>query len=59
MEVENLTQEEMIKLMIDWAKAHRGISWYSGEEDAMRDLCRSALYAIGRDDTGGCVLCQS
>ena len=62
MEVENLTQEEMIKLMIDWATAHPGEKWFavnSAAEDALADLCEEALDAIGRDSMGGCILCRS
>ena len=59
-DVESLSQEEMIRLMIRWSRSekHRGTTWYRGDEDALADLCRAALYAIGRDDWGGCVLCR-
>ena len=62
MEVDKLTKEEMIKLMIDWATAHPGEKWFavnSAAEDALVKLCEDALDAIGRDGWGGCVLCQS
>jgi len=61
--VEQLTQAEMIKLMIDWAYAHPHPDPIHGletpEDRTLAELCESALDAIGRADLGGCVLCRS
>jgi len=61
MDTKELTKEQMIALMIKWAEAHPEPSQMhvTSMNERLADLCESALYASGRDDWGGCVLCRS
>ena len=59
-----MNKHDMVYLMLEWAKANPlPMPWDDEEgadsEKALVIICQDALYASGRDDWGGCVLCRS
>ena len=59
--ISDVTEEEMVAVMVDWARAHPKARWSDEYSDvtSMRELCIEALEAIGADGLGGCLLCQA
>lgn len=59
-----MTKHDMVYLMLEWAKTNPLPREWDNAEDATSEkaldiLCIDALYASGKDDCCGCILCQS